>query len=122
MKHFALIKFANLLAAVLFLIMRGRSPNSVIAAAIYILGLGMELDLELERPLCIDGADAPTKVGVSRLSSMVSIFGFGYDDSFKWTFAGRKPLPREDPVRVDVEDNIEETKDDKMTIGLWKVN
>ena len=147
MKHFALIKFANLLAAVLFLIMGfllsmsftlnlsvvdelqqaanfdvwkvfillagivsvlsslvfafgswkefqmdSRSQNSVIAEAIYILGLGIELDLELERPLCIDGADAPTKVGVSRLSSMVSIFGFGYDDSFKWTFAGRKPL------------------------------
>ena len=56
---------------------------------------------------------------------MVSIFGFGYDDSFKWTFAGRRPLPREDPVRVDVEkktpaeDNIEESKE---TIGLWKVN
>ena len=172
MKHFALIKFVNLLAAVVFLIMGfllimaftlnlsvvdelqqaanfdvwkvfillagivslltslvfalgswkefqmcSGSQNSVIAEVIYILGLGMELDLELERPLCIDGADAPTKVGVSRSS----IFGFGYDDSFKWTFAGRKPLPREDPVRVDVEENIVETNDDKITIGLWEV-
>jgi hypothetical protein len=80
------------------------SHNSVISEMIYILGLG----LELERPLCI-GEDAPTEVTVSRSSSMASIFGFGYDDSFKWTFAGRKPLPREDPY---VENENHPTADD----------
>ena len=77
------------------------SQNSVVAETIYILGVGMEL----ERPACLGQEPPATVVETSRSFSMTSIFGFGYDDSFKWTFAGRKPLPREDP---DVEDIIED--------------
>ena len=61
--------------------------NSVVAETIYILGLRMEL----ERPVCL-GSESSAAVEVSGTSSMVSIFGFGYDDDYKWTFAGRRPL------------------------------
>jgi predicted membrane channel-forming protein YqfA (hemolysin III family) len=60
------------------------SHNSVVPETIYILGVGMEL----ERPACAGKETPATLVEMSRLSSMASIFGFGYDDSFKWTFAG----------------------------------
>ena len=43
---------------------------------------------------------------------MVSIFGFGYDDDYKWTFAGRRPLPREDPENVEVEEKLKEPKNE----------
>ena len=134
MKHFGVIKFVNLIAAILFLVMGillvmgftlnlsvveelqeaanfdswkifillagivailtsavfacgswkkfqmfGGSHNSVVAKSLYILGLGKEM----ERPPCL-GSETDTSV----TSSMISIFGFGYDDSFKWTFAG----------------------------------
>ena len=42
---------------------------------------------------------------------MVSIFGFGYDDSNKWTFTGRKPFPREDPENTDADDDQEKPKE-----------
>eukprot|EP00091_Calanus_sinicus_P020637 TRINITY_DN5757_c0_g1_i1.p1 TRINITY_DN5757_c0_g1~~TRINITY_DN5757_c0_g1_i1.p1 ORF type:complete len:176 (-),score=71.55 TRINITY_DN5757_c0_g1_i1:49-576(-) len=162
MKHFGMIKFVNLLAAIIFLVMgillfmsftinlsvveelqqaanfdnwkmfvlfsgivallasgvlafgswkefqlyNGRH-NSVVAEMIYILGVGMEL----ERPACIGQEPSATLVEISRSSSMVSIFGFGYDDSFKWTFAGRKPLPRDDPAEEVTEDDSENRDD-----------
>ena len=82
------------------------SRNSVVAETIYILGLGMEL----ERPVCL-GSESEV-VEASRSSSMVSIFGFGYDDDNKWTFAGRRPLPREDPEMEDVEEKLKEPKNE----------
>ena len=73
------------------------SHNSVVAETIYILGMGMEL----ERPSPIGSEPlTATSMDMSRSSSMASIFGFGYNDSFKWTFAGRRPLPREDPAKA----------------------
>ena len=79
----------------------------MVAETIYILGLRMEL----ERPVCL-GSDSSAAVEVSGSSSMVSIFGFGYDDDYKWTFAGRRPLPREDPEMEDVEENLKEPKNE----------
>ena len=154
MKHFGVIKFVNLLAAIIFLVMGfllimaftfnlsvvdelqqaanfdnwkpfiilagivsllasailafgslkefqmySGSKNSVVAETIYILGLG----IDSERPPVI-GEESLKDTSFSRSSSMVSIFGFGYDDSFKWTFAGRRPLPREDPADEGNED------------------
>ena len=64
--------------------------------------------MELERPVCV-GSESEI-VEASRSSSMISIFGFGYDDDFKWTFAGRRPLPREDPEMEDVEEKLKEPK------------
>ena len=160
MKHFAVIKFVNLLAAILFLIMGfllimsftfnlsvvdelqqaanfdtwkafillagivsllaslvfaigswkefqmySGSHNSVVAETIYILGVGMEL----ERPATIGSEPATAaSAAMSGSSSMSSIFGFGYDDSFKWTFAGRRPLPRDDPDKEGTEKTLEE--------------
>ena len=177
MRHFGVIKFLNLVAAILFLVMgifllvgftfnlsvvlelqqaanfdnwkffillagivalltsgvfafgswkefqmyRG-SRSSVVAETIYILGLGMEL----KRPVCVGSeTSAAAAVESSRSSSMVSIFGFGYDDSFKWTFAGRRPMPREDPEKedevdreppkpVDVKDKLTESKNEDV--------
>ena len=178
MRHFGVIKFLNLVAAILFLVMgifllvgftfnlsvvlelqqaanfdnwkffillagivalltsgvfafgswkefqmyRG-SRSSVVAETIYILGLGMEL----KRPVCVgsETSAAAAAVESSRSSSMVSIFGFGYDDSFKWTFAGRRPMPREDPEKedevdreppkpVDVKDKLTESKNEDV--------
>ena len=162
MRHFGVIKFLNLAAAILFLVMgifllvgftfnlsvveelqqaanfdnwkffillagifallasgvftfgswkefqmyRG-GRNSVVAETIYILGLRMEL----ERPVCL-GSESSAAVEVSGSSSMVSIFGFGYDDDYKWTFAGRRPLPREDPENVEVEEKLKEPKNE----------
>ena len=141
MKHFGLIKFVNMLAAILFLVMGillimsftlnlsvveelqqaanfvnwkafvlcaeivsflapgvfalgslkefqmySRSHNSVVVEMIYILGVRMEL----ERPATFGSEPATaSSVAMSTSSSMASIFGFGYDDSFKWTIAGR---------------------------------
>ena len=34
---------------------------------------------------------------LSAASSIVSIFGFGHDGAGKWTFAGRRPAPKDDP-------------------------
>ena len=82
------------------------SRNSVVAETIYLLGLGMEL----ERPVCV-GSESEI-VEASRSSSMISIFGFGYDDDFKWTFAGRRPLPREDPEMEDVVEKLKEPKNE----------
>ena len=178
MKHFGVIKFVNLLAAIIFLVMGfllimaftfnlsvvdelqqaanfdnwkafiiiagivsllasgvlafgslkefqmySGSNNSVVAETIYILGLGMEL----KRPVCVgsETSAAAAAVESSRSSSMVSIFGFGYDDSFKWTFAGRRPMPREDPEKedevdreppkpVDVKDKLTESKNEDV--------
>jgi len=62
--------------------------NSVVAETIYILGIGVEL----ARPEPLGGS-GPSLAA----SSIASIFGFGYDDEFKWTYAGRKPMPRQDP-------------------------
>ena len=98
------------------------SRSSVVAETIYILGLGMEL----KRPVCVGSeTSAAAAVESSRSSSMVSIFGFGYDDSFKWTFAGRRPMPREDPEKedevdrehskpVDVKDKLTESKNEDV--------
>ena len=83
------------------------SRSSVVAETIYILGLRMEL----ERPVCL-GSESSAAVEVSGSSSMVSIFGFGYDDDYKWTFAGRRPLPREDPENVEVEEKLKEPKNE----------
>ena len=161
MKHFGVIKFVNLLAAIIFLVMGfllimaftfnlsvvdelqqaanfdnwkafiiiagivsllasgvlafgslkefqmySGSNNSVVAETIYILGLGVDS----ERPPVI-GEESVRDASMSRSSSMVSIFGFGYDDSYKWTFAGRRPLPREDPAEEGNEDAKEITTD-----------
>ena len=158
MKHFGLIKFVNLLAAIIFLVMGillimsftfnlsvvdelqqaanfdnwkmfvlfsgivallasgvfafgswkefqlySGGHNSVVAETIYILGVGMEL----ERPACTGQEPQATLMEMSRSSSMASIFGFGYDASFKWTFAGRKPLPRDDPAKDGAENKSE---------------
>ena len=160
MKHFGVIKFVNLIAAILFLVMGillvmgftlnlsvveelqeaanfdswkifillagivailtsavlafgswkkfqmfSGSHNSVVAETLYILGLGKEM----ERPACL-GSETDTSVS-SVTSSMISIFGFGYDDSNKWTFAGRKPFPREDPEHSDAADDQEKPKE-----------
>jgi hypothetical protein len=159
-KHFGVIKFVNLIAAILFLVMGillamgftinlsvveelqeaanfdswkifillagmvailtsavlafgswkefqmfSGSHNSVVAETLYILGLGKEM----ERPACL-GSETDTSVS-SVKSSMISIFGFGYDDSNKWTFAGRKPFPREDPENTDAADDQEKPKE-----------
>ena len=160
MKHFGLIKFVNMLAAILFLVMGillimsftlnlsvveelqqaanfdnwkpfiicagvvsllasgvfafgslkefqmySGSHNSVVAETIYILGVGMEL----ERPATIGSEPATAaSVAMSRSSYMASIFGFGYDDSFKWTFAGRRPFPRDDPAKEGIKNTVEE--------------
>ena len=77
--------------------------NSVVAETIYILGVGMEL----QRPACPGEEQPATLVEMSRSSSMVSIFGFGHDDTLKWTFARRRPLPRDDPAKEGTEDNNE---------------
>ena len=96
-----------LLTAIVFAIgsfkefqMYNGSHNSVVAEVIYILGLG----LELPRSSGV-GSETPPSVleEESGSSSMVSIFGFGQDDSDKWTFAGRKPLPRENPENTENE-------------------
>ena len=81
------------------------SHNSVVAETLYILGLGKEM----ERPACL-GSETDTSVS-SVTSSMISIFGFGYDDSNKWTFAGRKPFPIEDPENTDAADDQEKPKE-----------
>ena len=67
--------------------------------------------MEWERPVCL-GSESSVAVEVSGSSSMVSIFGFGYDDDYKWTFAGRGPLPREDPENVEVEEKLKEPKNE----------
>ena len=74
---------------------------------LYILGLRMEL----ERPVCL-GSESSAAVEVSGSSSMVSIFGFGYDDDYKWTFAWKRPLPREDPENVKVKEKLKEPKNE----------
>ena len=75
--------------------------SSVVAETIYILGIGREL----VRPEP-DGSEP----SVATTSSIASIFGFGYDDEFKWTYAGRKPMPREDPGEEDNDETVEEQK------------
>ena len=75
--------------------------SSVVAETIYILGIGREL----ARPEP-DGSEP----SVATTSSIASIFGFGYDDEFKWTYAGRKPMPREDPGEEDNDETVEEQK------------
>ena len=68
------------------------SRNSVIAETLYILGLG-------------DGDDGRKEIGsgsvlsVASVASFESIFGLGYDEGLKWTFSGRKPFPKHDPLR-----------------------
>ena len=166
MKHFSLIKFLNLAAAILFLVMgiclltgftfnlsvveeiqraanfdnwkffillsgivallasgilafgswkefqmSFGSRNSVVAETIYILGLGMELI----RPVCLGSESSQASAAASRSSSMMSIFGFGYDDSDKWTFAGRRPLPREDPGEEDDTEAVAADKDNNKS-------
>ena len=74
--------------------------NSMVAETIYILGIGMEL--ARPEPLGSEPSIAA--------SSIASIFGFGYDDEFKWTYAGRKPMPREDPGEEDSDVAVEEQK------------
>merc|ERR1712142_91567 len=88
----------------------GGGYNSVVAETIYILGLG----IELERPSTY--GSEPTRPFVpageiSSSSSLSSIFGFGFDDKLKWTFAGRKPFPRQDPSEEDGVDNEKEMKE-----------
>ena len=98
-------------------LMSMNSSNSVAAETIYILGLG----IELERPKPI-GVESPSVASgeTSRSSSMVSIFGFGHGQDSKWTFAGRKPLPRQEHEKEDagavLEDGTGKTKpaDDKI--------
>ena len=65
--------------------------SSVVAETIYILGIGMEV----ARPEPLGGEPSIAA------SSIASIFGFGYDDEFKWTYAGKKPMPRQDPGEED---------------------
>ena len=76
-------------------------------ATIFILGLG----LELERQACV-GSEASVSVFTSKSSSLQSIFGFGHDDNLKWTYAGRKPLPIEDPAVGDDDENDTKEKDE----------
>ena len=83
--------------------MYSRSHNSVVVEMIYILGVRMEL----ERPATFGSEPATaSSVAMSTSSSMASIFG--YDDSFKWTFAGRRPLPRDDSANEGNEKTLEE--------------
>jgi hypothetical protein len=179
MKHFGVIKFVNMLAAILFLVMGillimsftlnlsvvdelqqaanfdnwkpfiicagivsllasgvfalcslkefqmySGSQNSVVAEMIYILGVGMEL--ERSSPIGSEPVTA-TSMSMSRSSSMASIFGFGYDESFKWTFAGRKPLPRDDPAIAgnveaeEIKEAKEETMKESSSLGYWDI-
>ena len=89
-----------------------KSSNSVVAETIYILGLGMEL----ERPSPL-GLETPSEDSVEtiRSSSMESIFGFGHDDDSKWTFAGKKPLPREVPEKEDDGDDLNDVTAKKVS-------
>merc|ERR1712142_1172836 len=107
----------SILAAVVFAVgawkefqLYGGGYNSAVAETIYILGLG----IELERPPTV-GSEAlmPAVAGqISSASSLSSIFGFGFDDKLKWTFAGRKPFPRQDPGEDDgAEEAIEEKEE-----------
>ena len=73
----------------------------MVAETIFILGIGREL-ARLEP----DGSEP----SVATSSSIASIFGFGYDDEFKWTYAGRKPMPRQDPGEGDNDESVEEQK------------
>merc|ERR1719432_213892 len=75
--------------------------NSVVAETIYILGIGVEG----ARPEPLGGSEPSIAA-----SSIASIFGFGYDDEFKWTYAGRKPIPRQDPGEEDSEVAVEKQK------------
>ena len=84
--------------------MYGGGNNSVVAETIYILGIGMEL----ARPATL-GSDSSI---AASSSSIASIFGFGYDDEFKWTYAGRKPMPRQDPNEE--EDTVEDMEMEKQ--------
>ena len=79
--------------------------NSVVAEAIYILGLGLESTVSV---------GVVPSIEASKASSMQSIFGFGHDDNLKWTYAGRKPLPIENPaVGDDAEDDTKEKDEAK---------
>ena len=98
----SLLTFAVFLAAPLKVYqMYDGGYNSVVAETIYILGIGMEL----ARPEPVG-----SEPSVATASSIASIFGFGYDDEFKWTYAGRKPMPREDPGEEDNDETVEEQK------------
>ena len=97
----------------------------------YILGVGKEL--ERTSPSGSEPLTA-TFMALSRSSSMASIFGFGYNDSFKWTFAGRRPVPREDPAKAgNADDKNKETQEIKnkeakeeamnesSSLGIWDI-
>ena len=70
------------------------SRNSVIAETLYILGLGDGDDGRKE----FDSGFGSV-LSVASVASFESIFGLGYDEGLKWTFSGRKPFPKHDPLR-----------------------
>ena len=76
--------------------------NSVVAKTIFILGVGTEL----ARPELFGKEPSITTAS----TSIASIFGFGYDDEFKWTYAGRKPMPRQEPFEEESNEALGEQR------------
>ena len=74
------------------------SRNSVIAETLYILGLLGDGD-DGRKEL---GSGFGSVLSVSSVASFESIFGLGYDEGLKWTFSGRKPFPKHDPLRKEI--------------------
>ena len=73
------------------------SRNSVIAETLYILGLGDGDEGRKEF-----GSGFGSVLSVPSVASFESIFGLGYDEGLKWTFSGRKPVPKHDPLRKEI--------------------
>ena len=76
--------------------------NAAVAETIYILGLTSsgESELLVTLPPSVILLLASTCPQVSsRASSIISIFGFGHDREGKWTFAGHRAAPKEEPER-----------------------
>ena len=78
--------------------------NSAVAETNYILGLnsGGESELLVTPHLSVillPSSSFPAPQVSSRASSIISIFGFGHDGEGKWTFAGHRAAPKEEPER-----------------------
>ena len=75
--------------------------NAVVAETIYILGLTIGGESELLAPplsvILLPSSSHPGPQVSSRSSSIISIFGFGHDREGKWTFAGHRAAPKEEP-------------------------
>ena len=74
------------------------------AETIYILGLASSGESErlVTPPLSVillPSSSHPAPQVGSRTSSITSIFGFGHDREGKWTFAGHRAAPKEEPER-----------------------